>query len=375
MGFPFKIGKKDSASQARIGNIRTPHGEVSTPIFMPVGTQGTVKALTPEIMDRIGVQMILVNMYHIFLRPGHKLIENFGGLHNFINWKKPILTDSGGFQVFSLANLRYICEEGVVFQSHIDGTRHLLTPELTIEIQESLGSDIMMCLDECIAYPSTYEMAKRATERTCRWALRSLKARKKNTPLFAIIQGGVFPDLRKKAAKELVDLPFEGYALGGLSVGEPKNEMFRILEETVPLLPENKPRYLMGVGTPEDLVLSISYGIDMFDCVLPTRCARNGLLFTSEGKVVIKQARYRDDPRPLDEACDCYTCQNFSRAYLRHLFRAGEILSMILNTIHNVRYYINLLEIAKTAIATGTYTQFRDEFLKKSEKEGGKNIG
>lgn len=369
MKFTFSVIKKDPQSQARLGVMRTSHGEVETPAFMPVGTQGTVKALTPEMLHRAGVQILLGNTYHLYLRPGHRLIEKCGGLHAFMNWDGPILTDSGGYQVFSLGDLRKIGDDGVMFRSHIDGSRHLLTPEVAVEIQEALGADIMMCLDECTPYPSPYGETAEAVERTLRWSVRCLQSRKKgDNALFAIVQGGMYPTLRRQALEGLRELDFEGYALGGLSVGEPKEDMFRIVETTVPLLPEGKPRYLMGVGTPEDVVTCVAAGVDLFDCVLPTRCARNGLLFTNTGKIVIKHARYREDFEPLDSLCDCYTCKNYSRAYLRHLFVAGEILAMILNTLHNVRFYMALMERIRAAIEAGTFGSLKTHFL----KEGGK---
>ncbi len=355
---------KDPNCGARFGKIRTPHGEASTPVFMPVGTQGAVKALTPEQVSGLGAEIILGNTYHLFLRPGHHLIASLGGLHRFMNWQGPILTDSGGFQIYSLGALRTMAEEGATFQSHIDGSRHFLSPESTVEVQEALGSDIMMCLDECIPYPAGREEAERALARTARWALRCKKSRRSDQQaLFGIIQGGVYPDLRRRGAETLTEIGFDGYALGGLSVGEPKELLLENLAETAPLLPQDRPRYLMGVGTPEDLVDCVYHGIDMFDCVMPTRCARNGLLFTNGEKVVIKNARYRGDDAPIDSTCDCYTCKNYSRAYLRHLFVAGEILAMVLNTIHNLRYYLGLMERIRDAIREGRYPDFRSRFF------------
>jgi queuine tRNA-ribosyltransferase len=364
MNMVFQRIAKDPGCEARVGTIGTPHGEVRTPSFMPVGTQGTVKGLTPEQVRGLGADIILGNTYHLYLRPGHRLIASLGGLHRFMNWPGPILTDSGGFQIFSLGALRRITEEGATFQSHIDGSSHFLTPEKAVEIQEALGSDIMMCLDECIAYPATREEVERALARTARWAERCKKSH--NHPeqaLFGIIQGGVYPDLRRRGAEEITAIGFDGYAIGGLSVGEPKELMLESLAATAPLLPEKCPRYLMGVGTPEDLVEAVFHGIDMFDCVMPTRSARNGLLFTNGEKVVIKNARYREDGSPLDSECDCYTCQNYSRAYLRHLHVSGEILAMVLNTIHNLRYYLRLMERIREAIGEGRYPEFRDRFL------------
>ncbi|MEI7672919.1 MAG: tRNA guanosine(34) transglycosylase Tgt, partial [Deltaproteobacteria bacterium] len=336
---------KDPGCAARLGIIGTPHGDVRTPAFMPVGTQGTVKGLTPEQVRGLGADIILGNTYHLYLRPGHRLVSDLGGLHRFMNWPGPILTDSGGFQIYSLGALRRMSEEGATFQSHIDGSKHFLSPEKAVEIQEALGSDIMMCLDECIAYPAGREEVERALARTTRWADRCKQIRRNQAQaLFGIVQGGVYPDLRRRSAEEMKAIGFDGYAIGGLSVGEPKELMLENLAETAPLLPEERPRYLMGVGTPEDLVEGVFQGIDMFDCVMPTRSARNGLLFTNGEKVVIKNARYREDASPIDSECDCYTCQNYSRAYLRHLFVAGEILAMVLNTIHNLRYYLHLME-------------------------------
>jgi queuine tRNA-ribosyltransferase len=356
---------KDPACGARMGIIETPHGNVSTPAFMPVGTQGTVKGLTPEQVRGLGAEIILGNTYHLYLRPGHRLIADLGGLHRFINWPGPILTDSGGFQIYSLGALRRIAEEGATFQSHIDGSSHFLSPETAVEIQEALGSDIMMCLDECIAYPASREEVERALARTARWAERCKKSRKNQAQaLFGIVQGGVYPDLRRRGVEEMTAIGFDGYAIGGLSVGEPKELMLENLAATAPLLSEERPRYLMGVGTPEDLVDGVFHGIDMFDCVMPTRSARNGLLFTNREKVVIKNARYREDASPLDSECDCYTCQNYSRAYLRHLYVAGEILAMVLNTIHNLRYYLHLMERIREAIRKGRYPEFRNRFLR-----------
>jgi queuine tRNA-ribosyltransferase len=363
--FGYHLIKKDGSSRARVGKMVTPHGEINTPAFMPVGTQGTVKALVPEVIAEQGAEVILSNTYHLYLRPGHELIRNLGGLHRFMNWKRPILTDSGGFQIFSLAKLRQVKDEGVTFQSHIDGSYHFISPEMCIEIQEALGSDIMMCLDECIPYPSDYDYAKRSLDLTVGWAERCKEAhRNRRQALFGIIQGGVYEDLRYKAVEEMTTIGFDGYALGGLSVGEPKELMRKITASTTPLLPEDKPRYLMGVGTPEDIIAGVACGIDMFDCVIPTRNARNGMLFTNHGKIVIKNANYRDDCLPLDTTCDCYTCRNYSRAYLRHLFVAGEILAAILNTIHNVRFFVRLMEKIRYAINNDSF----DTFIKEAQK-------
>jgi queuine tRNA-ribosyltransferase len=366
MNFQFRLLKKDPSTGARVGKIYTSHGEVNTPVFMPVATQGTVKSLIPETVRELGAEMILTNTYHLYLRPGHDIIKNLGGLQKFMNWNSPILTDSGGFQVYSLGSLRKITDDGVLFQSHIDGSRHFISPELAIEIQEALGSDIMMCLDECTPYPASFEEAKKSLDLTTNWAGRCKNSKKNNNQaLFGIIQGGIYPDLRMLAVENIsANIGFDGYALGGLSVGEPKEDMLRIAETITPLLPEDTPRYLMGVGTPEDIVACVSYGIDMFDCVIPTRCARNGLLFTNHEKVVIKHARYRDDDSPIDSKCDCYTCRNYSRAYLRHLYMAKEILAMTLNTIHNIRYFMHLMEQIRAAIRDGVYREFKNSFLK-----------
>jgi queuine tRNA-ribosyltransferase len=359
MAFRFQIIKKDSSSRARLGRVETDHGSFTTPAFLPVGTQGSVKSLTPEELVEIGVEAILGNTYHLYLRPGHETIGRLGGLHAFIHWERPILTDSGGFQIFSLGSLRKISEEGVLFQSHLDGSPHSLTPEKVMEIQKVLGTDIAMVLDECVPYPSPYEYVKTSMERTSRWARRSLQARRESDPaLFAIVQGGVYRDLREKSAQALVKMGFQGYAIGGLSVGEPKSTMLDILQWTTPLLPEDTPRYLMGVGTPEDMIVAVMLGADFFDCVLPTRNARNGTLFTSSGKISIKQAQYAEDGRPVDETCPCYTCRHYSRAYLRHLFLSKEILSSRLNTIHNLYYYMVFLGKIRKAIQEGRFLDF-----------------
>ena len=364
MSFHFEVLKKDIQSGARLGRIMTSHGEVHTPVFMPVGTQGTVKALLPETLSELGVEMILGNTYHLYLRPGHQLIRDLGGLHHFMHWDKPILTDSGGFQVYSLGALRKINEAGVLFQSHIDGSRHFISPEIAVSIQEALGSDIVMCLDECTPYPVTLREAEKSLDLTLQWAVRSKRAAKNSEQaLFGIVQGGEYPELRKKSVEKLVEINFDGYALGGLSVGEPKEIMMNTVVNINPLLPFDKPRYLMGVGLPEDIVACVDHGVDLFDCVIPTRSARNGLLFTNHEKVVIKHARYRDDPLPVDRLCDCYTCRNYSRAYLRHLFMAKEILAMVLNTIHNVRFYMRLMERIREAIREDRYLEFKEKFL------------
>jgi len=359
MAFRFEIIKKDSFSKARLGRIETNHGPFNTPAFLPVGTQGSVKSLTPEELVEIGVEAILGNTYHLYLRPGHEIIGRLGGLHAFTHWERPILTDSGGFQIFSLGSLQKVSEEGVAFQSHLDGSSHFLTPEKVMEIQRAMGTDIAMVLDECVPYPSPYEYVKASAEQTGRWAKRCLQVKREQDPaLFAIVQGGVHRDLREKCAQTLVEMGFQGYAIGGLSVGEPKSMMLDVLEWTTSLLPENTPRYLMGVGAPEDMIHAVILGVDFFDCVLPTRNARNGTLFTSSGKISIKQAQYAEDPRPVDETCACYTCRHYSRAYLRHLYLSKEILSSRLNTIHNLYYYINLFRKMKEAIQKSRLLDF-----------------
>jgi queuine tRNA-ribosyltransferase len=352
MSFRFEILARDSRTYARIGRIITPHGEFTTPVFMPVGTQASVKTVTPEELLACRVEIVLANTYHLYLRPTHTLIRDLGGLHRFMHWHRPILTDSGGFQVYSLASLRKLSAEGVVFQSHLDGSRHLLTPEKAIEIQEALGSDIAMVLDECVPYPATYDYALASQELTTRWARRARAAHHRaDQALFGIVQGGMYPDLRAKSAGELVELDLDGYALGGFSVGETKRLMYDLIAHTASCLPEEKPRYLMGVGTPADLVNCAKLGVDMFDCVMPTRNARNGYLFTRQGKLIIKNARYAQDPRPIDPECCCYTCQHYSRAYLRHLFVADELLAPRLNTIHNLHYYMEVMHMIRAAVA------------------------
>jgi queuine tRNA-ribosyltransferase len=366
--FRFEVIRKDPTSAARLGRIRTTHGEINTPVFMPVATQGAVKALIPETVRELGAEIILSNTYHLYLKPGVQVINHFNGLHKFMNWNGPILTDSGGFQIFSLSALRKITDEGVMFQSHIDGSKHFITPEVSIEIQEALCSDIVMCFDECTPYPASFEEADASLTLTAKWARRCKDAKTENhQALFGIIQGGMYPELRRKSVEGIChEIGFDGYALGGLSVGEPKGTMLDIVGYTAPLLPEDKPRYLMGVGTPEDIIDCVARGVDMFDCVIPTRCARNGLLFTNHEKVVIRNACYQNDTSPIDSACDCYTCRNYSRAYLRHLYMSREILSMILNTIHNVRHYIRLMEQIRNAIRDGNYAAFRKAFIERN---------
>ncbi len=363
----YELLHVDKNSGARRGVVHTPHGDIQTPVFMPVGTQATVKAMTPdELKEMVHAQIILANTYHLFLRPGHELVKEAGGLHKFMNWDRPILTDSGGFQVFSLGALRKITEEGVSFRSHLDGSRQFISPEKSIEIQEALGSDIMMAFDECCPYPSTYEYTKNSMERTTRWAERCKKAHTtENQGLFGIIQGGFFEDLRKISAEDLVKMDFPGYAIGGISVGEPKEEFLKMLRFTTPLMPENKPRYLMGVGTPDYLIEAALSGIDMCDCVLPTRIARHGTAMTSHGKVVVRNATYERDFSTLDDECDCYTCKNFTKAYIRHLLNVKEILGVRLLSIHNLRFLTKLMEKVRIEIEKDNLIEFRNDFYKK----------
>lgn len=370
--FSFELLKSDPDSRARRGRMTTRRGVVETPAFMPVGTQGTVKAMLPEDLKAEGARIILANTYHLFLRPGHERIRRLGGLHRFMNWDGPILTDSGGFQVFSLGKLRKISEEGVRFQSHLDGSHQILTPELSIAVQEALGADIIMVFDECIPYPSPRSYVADSTALSTRWAERSKQARSgpDGAALFGIVQGGMHPDLRRQSAEQLMDIGFDGYALGGLSVGEEAERMYEMMDVALPLLPVDRPRYVMGVGTPENLVEGIARGVDMFDCVMPTRNARNGTLFTSFGKISIKQARYADDANPIDPECDCYVCRHYSRAYLRHLFQSNEILASMLNTRHNLHYYLNLMNEARTAIEQGRFGAFRTDFFQRRNAGG-----
>ena len=363
----YELIHQDKNSGARRGVIHTPHGDIQTPIFMPVGTQATVKAVTPQqLKDEVKAQIILSNTYHLFLRPGHELIKEAGGLHKFMNWDRPILTDSGGFQVFSLGALRKIKEDGVEFRSHLDGSKKYISPEIAMEIQEALGSDIMMAFDECCPYPSTYEYTKNSMERTTRWAVRCKNAHKnvENQGLFGIVQGGFFKDLREKSAKDLIELDFPGYAIGGISVGEPKEEFLDILQYTTPLLPENKPRYLMGVGTPDYLIEAALAGVDMCDCVLPTRIARHGTAMTFHGKLVVRNAVYEKDFTPIDSECDCYACRNFTRAYIRHLINTKEILGVELLSIHNLRFLTKLMERVRIEIENDNLVEFRNQFYK-----------
>ena len=353
---------------ARRGIIHTPHGDIQTPVFMPVGTQATVKSMTPEeLKEMVKAEIILSNTYHLYLRPGSKLVREAGGLHNFMKWDRAILTDSGGFQVFSLGPLRKITEEGVEFKSHLDGSKHFLSPEKVMEIENDLGADIIMAFDECVEYPATYEYTKQSMERTTRWAERCKIAHKdvEKQGLFGIVQGGFYKDLRAKSAEDLIKLDFPGYAIGGISVGEPKEEFLDILKYTAPLLPKDKPRYLMGVGTPDYLIEAAMAGVDMCDCVLPTRIARNGTAMTSKGKVVVRNATYERDFTPLDDECDCYTCKNYTRAYIRHLVKVNEILGVRLLSIHNLRFLTKLMERVRIEIENDNLLNFRNEFYNK----------
>lgn len=360
----YELIKKDSRTKARRGRVNTPHGPIETPVFMPVGTAGTVKAMKPEEVRDMGAQIILGNTYHLYLRPGHEVVKAAGGLHKFMNWERAILTDSGGFQVFSLGAMRKISEEGVEFRSHIDGSKHMLSPEKSMEIQNALGSDIMMAFDECAPYPADRNYVKNSLERTTRW-LKRCKEFHKNTEqqsLFGIMQGGMYKDLRKQSAEEIVELDLPGYAIGGLSVGEPKEIMYEVMDDCVDYLPADKPRYLMGVGSPDCLFEGVERGIDMFDCVLPTRIARHGMAMTSQGRVNIKNAKYERDFTPLDPHCDCYTCRNYSKAYLRHLFKCDEILSSMLMTTHNLHFLVNTMAGIRKAIEEDRFLEYKKEF-------------
>jgi queuine tRNA-ribosyltransferase len=362
----FEVIATSTETRARTGRLRTGRGDIATPVFMPVGTAGTVKALTPDDLKACGASIILGNTYHLYLRPGREVIRLFSGLHRFMNWDGPILTDSGGFQIFSLAKISKITETGFEFQSHIDGSRHVITPEDAVAIQSELGADIIMCLDECIPYPADIDTAEKALSLTTRWARRCRQAWEKtgrtDNALFGIVQGGMFLDLRRRSVEELMEIDFPGYAVGGLSVGEPKDLMMAVADATLPLLPREKPRYVMGVGTPADLVELAAMGADMFDCVMPTRNARNGQLFTSSGAVNISNARFRTDTGPLDPSCGCPTCRQYSRAYLHHLYRCRELLSFRLNTLHNLYYYLHLMAEMRAAIAADRFDEFRAAF-------------
>ncbi len=369
----FSVINKDKASKARAGFFETDHGVVETPAFMPVGTQGTVKAVNQDYLEKdINAQIILSNTYHLYLRPGTEVLEKAGGLHKFMNWRKPILTDSGGYQVYSLSSLRKLKEDGVEFRSHLDGSTHFFSPEKVIKIQRSIGSDIMMVLDECTPYPCDYEYAKKSTELTSKWAILNKEAFENTKPLydhnqflFGIIQGSVYEDLRESSAKDLLQNNFDGYAIGGLAVGEPTEMMYDITNFTTDFMPEDKPRYLMGVGRPENILESIDRGIDMFDCVMPTRNARHGVLFTNSGVLTLTNAKFKDDFEKVDENCNCYTCQNYSRAYLRHLFNSGELLALQLASIHNLHFYISMMSEARKRILEGSFKEWKNKTMKK----------
>ncbi len=363
----YELLKEDTRTRARRSRIHTPHGTIETPVFMPVGTAATVKAMRPEDVKETGAEIILSNTYHLYLRPGHDIVREAGGLHKFMNWDKPILTDSGGFQVFSLGSMRKITEEGVKFRSHIDGSSHMLTPEKSIEVQNALGSDIMMAFDECAPWPADHNYVKKSLERTTRWLKRCKEAHKnvENQSLFGIMQGGMYKDLRYQSAQEIVELDLPGYAIGGLSVGEPRELMYEVLDYATDYLPKNKPRYVMGVGTPDHLFEGVERGVDMFDCVLPTRIARNGTAMTSTGRISIKNKKFERDFTPLDHECDCYVCRNYSRAYLRHLFKANEILSSMLLSHHNIYFLVNTMKKIREAIEEDRFTEFKREFYLK----------
>ncbi len=368
---PVRYTLEKTNGKARAGEIETPHGRIKTPVFMPVGTQATVKTMTPEEVEKLGAEIILGNTYHLYLRPGDDLVARFGGLHKFMNWNEPILTDSGGFQVFSLGALRKIKEEGVYFRSHLDGSKHFISPEKSIDIQNNLGSDIMMVFDECPPGLSDRKYVKDSLERTTRWAKRCIEANKnpEKQGLFAIVQGGIYEDLRNQSLEELTEMDenFSGYAIGGLAVGEPREDMYRILDYITPKLPENKPRYLMGVGEPLDMLEAVANGIDMMDCVQPSRIGRHGTVFTKYGRLVVKNAKYSEDARPLDEDCECYACKNYTRGYIRHLFKASEILGQRLATTHNLYFLVNMMKEARKAILEDRFEEFKDEFEKNYE--------
>ncbi len=362
----FSIIHKDTTSKARLGALRTSRGIVQTPVFMPVGTQATVKALTPFDLEEIGAEIILSNAYHLYLRPGTKIIKNAGGLHNFMNWHSPILTDSGGYQVFSLSILRKVNDAGVTFQSHIDGSTHFIGPRECLQIQDDLGTDIRMALDECVAYPASFDDANIAVKRTLEWAKISRDPKMDNNAmLFGIVQGSTYKELRSYCAQQLTAMGFDGYAIGGVSVGETPELIYDIISYTAPFLPEYKPRYVMGMGTPQDILESIAFGVDMFDCIIPTRYGRTGAAFTSTGKINLRNAAYTEDFSPIDNECDCYLCKNFSRAYVRHLFYANEMLGPELLSLHNVYFYIKLINKARQAIAEDRFLEFKNDFLKK----------
>jgi len=360
----YTLLHQEKHTKARLGKLTTSHGEIQTPCFMPVGTHATVKGVSPRELDECGAEIMLSNAYHVFLRPGLEVIRKAGGLHKFISWTKPMLTDSGGYQVFSLPLLRKVNDEGVEFQSHIDGMKHFFTPETVMEIQNTLGADIIMPLDECAHYPCTKDHAQVAMDRTINWARRSKKAHsRKDQLLFAIIQGATYQDLRRECTKQLLDLDFPGYAIGGVSVGEPSNLIYETVEAVGALLPEDKPRYVMGIGMPQDIIEAVERGVDMFDCVIPTRYGRNGTVFTSSGKIVIRNSPYLEDFTPLDPQCSCYVCKTFSRAYIRHLFNAKEMLALMLASYHNIYFFINLVRQLRQAIIEDRFLEFKKEFL------------
>ncbi|MDD5728410.1 MAG: tRNA guanosine(34) transglycosylase Tgt [Victivallales bacterium] len=361
----FKILHKDTTSNARLGEFTTLHGSVTTPVFMPVGTQATVKALMPSTLKESGVEMILGNAYHLYLRPGTKIIKSAGGLHRFMNWDRPILTDSGGYQVFSLSILCKINDDGVIFQSHIDGSTHFIGPRECLQIQDALGSDICMVLDECAGYPCEKNDARIAMDRTLAWARVSRDVRMSGGHVFGIVQGSTYKDLRQECAEKLAAMDFDGYAIGGVSVGESPELIYDIVDYTAPFLPENKPRYVMGMGTPEDILESVGHGVDMFDCIIPTRYGRTGAAFTGQGKINLRNAAHTEDLTPIDPECDCYLCRNFSRAYVRHLFYANEMLGPQLLSLHNIHFYINLIRQIREAIKADRYADFKTAFLKK----------
>ena len=371
----FRLIRQDAFTKARVGTIFSPRGTFETPVFIPVGTQGTVKALSSEELKEMGVGIVLCNTYHLYLRPGHLLIQRMGGLHRFMNWEGNLLSDSGGYQIFSISRLQKSEPEGIRFKSHIDGSQHFLTPENVLEIQASLGADLRMVLDECTSYPTSHRQAEDSLKRTLDWARRSklaqLKDGGKEGGLLAIVQGSTFKNLRKRAAQELVDMDFDGYALGGLSVGEPAPLRWEIVDFTNDFLPQDKPRYLMGIGTPQELLEGVCLGVDMFDCALPTRIARNGSVFTSEGRLSLKNAQYKEDLGPLDPECNCQACQNYSRSYIRHLLRAREILGMRLTTYHNLYFLTRLMEQVRRAIRVDTFRQFKEEFLARYRETSG----
>jgi queuine tRNA-ribosyltransferase len=376
LGFGFDLGEKCRETWARVAVLHTPHGDVPTPVFAPVGTQATVKTVSPRGLQEVGATLLVANTYHLYLRPGADTVAGLGGLHRFMGWEGPILTDSGGFQVFSLGDLREVDDDGVTFRSHIDGSEHRLTPEKSIAVQEQLGADIVVALDVCPPYPSDYEYNRIALDRTHRWAERCLKAHARHDQMMmGVVQGGTYPDLREESARCVTSLSFPAYAIGGLSVGEPKKLMHRMLDVTVPLLPEDRPRHLLGVGSPEDLFECVARGIDIFDCALPTRVARNGTFFTREGRLNIRNAQYRDDPSPVEEQCSCYTCRTFSRGYLRHLVIGREILGLHLATLHNLHFMFDTMREIRDAIISGRFADLKREFLAKyqvADYEAGK---